>query len=1205
MQKKSLLPLLLWLVGCCAGTLLAQQTPFANAREQALAFVKSQPENLGLTTADVSQLRVTDVFVSDHNGVTHVWLQQEHQGIPVYNALFGLHVTPQGEVIHVGHRLEREVAKRVNTTLPSLTTHQAMRMAMSNLGFQDFDVPALRTRKTVKEVEYEGGAVSRAPIPVSAYYLPQPNGQLQLVWMVTIDQANTNDVWTLFVDAQTGAIVEKRNQVVSCNHSTPYVAPFLKESVPAASKNMDKNDNAPQTIENQQHTETKPPQSAIALPPVENPQGTYRVYALPLESPSHGQQTLVKTAGDTLASPYGWHDVNAQMGADYTYTRGNNVWAYVDTVGNNTAATEARSAPGGAELRFDFAHNRGAEPSINRNASVTNLFYVNNMIHDILYRYGFTEASGNYQVHNYGRGGRANDPVWAEALDGSGENNANFAPTADGGAGRMQMYLWATSANVVHVDAPVIIQGAYYGNVASGWGKPITDTPLTAEAIVATDGTGGADATKACTVPTNDLKGKIAFVDRGTCEFGLKALNVEKAGAVACIVCNFEDANVNMGAGAVGAQVTIPVLLMRRTECARLRQFAGSGLKITLVQPTNAGPARLDGSFDNGIILHEYTHGVSHRLTGGPTKSSLCLSNAEQMGEGWSDWVALALTTPAGSTPQQPRGMGTYVEREPVDGLGIRRYPYTTNQSVSQYTYETVGDDPTSVHAVGSVWAAMLWDLYWALIGKYGFDPNLNNTRSGNGRAIQLVMDGMKLQPCSPGFVDGRNAIIAADKINYGGADTCLISEVFARRGLGINASQGLANNAGDGVQNFDPIATCLKELKIKKETLTSTIEPGQDVAIRITLTNHKDSAVTNVTVTDPLPEGLTLANANQGGTATGSNVVWRIARLEKGATLVLNYTAKSDNKRGSIRLFRDEMEDNTADNWYTYDTRGNGSLLFEIQNTQVKTGKAAWSIEGKSNTINVVLESLNEIKIAGKRPYLRFWNRYNTESGFDGGLIEMKKAGDRAPWVSLNKETALRNGYARRLDYQTFVIPFLSGFSGNSNGWLQTYFDLSSYTNESAGLRFRYGTNGGDGSLVPDSPGWWLDDVEILDLFTYDTEVCATSSQGDRVCAKMPEGGVIVNPVGTSNTKSVAENALSMRVQPNPAHEVAFVSFPTTLKGDIRTSLLSTDGRLVQQTRHANESTVRVWLHDVPAGIYWLRVEHASGVGIQKLVIE
>ena len=94
-------------------------------------------------------------------------------------------------------------------------------------------------------------------------------------------------------------------------------------------------------------------------------------------------------------------------------------------------------------LDFDFPMTPDEHAQTYRDAATTNLFYMNNMIHDLMSHYGFDEASGNFQANNYGRGGVGGDYVRAEAADGNGTNNANFnPPTNDGGTPRMQMYLW-------------------------------------------------------------------------------------------------------------------------------------------------------------------------------------------------------------------------------------------------------------------------------------------------------------------------------------------------------------------------------------------------------------------------------------------------------------------------------------------------------------------------------------------------------------------------------------------------------------------------------------------------------------------------------------------------------------------------------------------------------------------------------------------
>jgi extracellular elastinolytic metalloproteinase len=82
------------------------------------------------------------------------------------------------------------------------------------------------------------------------------------------------------------------------------------------------------------------------------------------------------------------------------------------------------------------------ETGTNPDVAVQNLFYYCNLIHDHLYRFGFVESAGNFQMDNFGKGGAGNDAVNCEAQDGSGTNNANFSTPSDGSPGRMQMFLW-------------------------------------------------------------------------------------------------------------------------------------------------------------------------------------------------------------------------------------------------------------------------------------------------------------------------------------------------------------------------------------------------------------------------------------------------------------------------------------------------------------------------------------------------------------------------------------------------------------------------------------------------------------------------------------------------------------------------------------------------------------------------------------------
>ena len=118
-------------------------------------------------------------------------------------------------------------------------------------------------------------------------------------------------------------------------------------------------------------------------------------------------------------------------------TSGQNVIAYLDIDNDDTLENgEQPPLTNTAPDQFHYSVDFGQEPeatSDNRSAAVVNLFYQNNILHDVLAGHGFTQAFGNFE---------GDDPVLAEAQDGEGMNNANFATEVDGTSSRMQMYLW-------------------------------------------------------------------------------------------------------------------------------------------------------------------------------------------------------------------------------------------------------------------------------------------------------------------------------------------------------------------------------------------------------------------------------------------------------------------------------------------------------------------------------------------------------------------------------------------------------------------------------------------------------------------------------------------------------------------------------------------------------------------------------------------
>ncbi|KAJ2629819.1 hypothetical protein GGF44_004195, partial [Coemansia sp. RSA 1694] len=197
---------------------------------------------------------------------------------------------------------------------------------------------------------------------------------------------------------------------------------------------------------------------------------------------------------------------------------------------------------------------------------------------------------------------------------------------------------------------------------------------------------------------------------------------------------------------------------------------------------------RRDGDLEQDIVAHEFAHGISNRLTGGPANTD-CLNDGESggMGEGWSDAVANILRLKSTDSNSRDMVMGEYVY-----GQNIRNYAYSTSLSTNPTTYAYLGRaDYQEVHAVGEVWAEMLYEVMWALVDKNGISEDLlaHDLSKGNSLMLQILLDAMKLQLCNPTFLDARDAILQAEENLAGAKNKCALWAAFAKRGLGVNAS--------------------------------------------------------------------------------------------------------------------------------------------------------------------------------------------------------------------------------------------------------------------------------------------------------------------------------------------------------------------------------------------------------------------------------
>lgn len=595
----------------------ASGTPLQIAR----SYLSARGHELGLTASDLNNYVVKDQYTDADTGVTHIYLKQTYNGLEITNADLSINLTRDGRVINVGSTFVTGLTypSTPSDLTPAVSPVQAYQSLAGKLGYSFTSTPSVvnppvgRNQQTV----ISAGGVATANVPAKLQYVATENG-LQLVWNLVVPTVDREHWYDANVSSQNG---------------TPL---YVSDWVDAA---------------------------------------TYNVYGLPNDDPSKGARVTVINPQDAVASPYGWHDVNGLPGPDFFDTRGNNVFAQQDRdgVGATTGTPVVTSRPsGGPNLDFNYPINLTQQPQFYTDASVVNLFYFANIAHDVTFRYGFNEQSGNFQSNNYTKLGKPGDPVLAFAQSGDALavplNNAFFATPPDG-------------------FQPLMVMGTL-------------DTDL------------------------SDLNNG-----------------------------NFNTYN-----------------------------------------------PRRDASLVGGIVFHEFFHGVTNRLTGGANNvNALNALQSRAMGEGWSDYYYLFQTQSPLQTANTPVAVADYVNGpNPLfDAKGIRRFAYSYDMTINPLTFGDYNSGGGLVpnfeeHNAGEIWASALWDMQWNLINKYGYSTDLYNGKGGNNVAMQLVMDGLKLQPANPTFLNARDAILTADLIRNKGVNFDAIWSAFARRGFGYSADSDI-----------------------------------------------------------------------------------------------------------------------------------------------------------------------------------------------------------------------------------------------------------------------------------------------------------------------------------------------------------------------------------------------------------------------------
>ena len=377
-----LVVLMVSLMGFC-------QTPIEKIKN----YMNENRSKFQLQSQDISDLVIVNDFSSESTGIFNYHVKQRHMGIELLSSDSNFWIK-NGEVFNGGDEFISNIAQKINQTNPSLNVTDGFTKALASLKNTTI-IPFQIIENNGYSYKLSNGNLSENPISAKLIYFNTSDTNLRLAWDYEFYSQDFNHLWSLKVDAVDGKILEKKDLVISCNFN---------------SNHKNHNHNLNSDLFNK--TFIKNNSSQVAF----NPGTTqYRVIPFNYESPNHiERQLVVNPEFVTNASPKGWHDTNSLTGTvasmRYAITRGNNAWARNDFAGTNATTAPNGTSPTGTgtfpNLTFDFPYpGTGAVASSYINAANTNLFYMNNVMHDLWYQYGFNELNKNFQSNNYGRGG--------------------------------------------------------------------------------------------------------------------------------------------------------------------------------------------------------------------------------------------------------------------------------------------------------------------------------------------------------------------------------------------------------------------------------------------------------------------------------------------------------------------------------------------------------------------------------------------------------------------------------------------------------------------------------------------------------------------------------------------------------------------------------------------------------------------------------
>ncbi len=1075
------------------------------AREAAREHLRGYAPLYRLDPGDVDQAKVRAVHDTGR-GVIIVSFYQEVDGIEVFRDEMKMALDRNHDLVSISGYLTRPQARSRVFRLGAPAAIAAALQDLTEHGFHAHDLIRMGRRPAdgsferyllSPRVEADSGFVAPEPLRARRVWFRLADG-LEPAWQtdVAIGEADSTDtlIYGHVISAVDGAVLMRRDFTVSDSYTYRVWA--------------DPNDRIP----------FDGPQG---ISPSPHPTGT----------PNGFQPSFVPTHLVTLESgPISTGDPWLPPAA--TSTLGNNVDAYADIQSpDGFSGGDLRASTTSANT-FDRTYNTSIDPDNNttqRQAAVTQLFYVNNWLHDWFYDAGFDEAAGNAQTDNFGRGGLGNDSLKAEAQDYSGRNNANMSTPPDGTRPRMQMYIFdGASTTNVQVHAPASIAGNYAAGTAAFGPQDFT---LTANVVLVNDGAG--TTSDGCTVPfvnQAQVANRIALIDRGNCTFAVKAQNAEAEGAIGMIVANNTTGLVNMGGS--GA-ISIPSLSISLMD-GNLFKANQTGLNVTMSRTSLTDK---DGTIDNQIVAHEWGHYISNRLVG--NAFGLNTTMAGGLGEGWGDFHALMLTVrpedanaPAGANYNGAYPVASYAVSGPGNQayyFGIRRAPISTDPNINPLTFRHIengvalpttapfsfgqsGANNAQVHNTGEIWSNMLWECYASLL-RDTLPPTPRLTfAQAQQRMKDYLVAGYKMTPNSPTLLEARDAVLAAalanDPVDF---DACYAA--FARRGAGVGAvapDRFSSSNSGVVESFVTGGALTVTSITLTDDVKTDCFPDGEldnnEVgSLIVTVSNSGSTSLAattaTVTTTNPavsFPSGNTAPVPSFGpfestfvtvpvqvSGASGVDAADFTIEFTDPAFVVPSPIVATD----SFRINSEDLPGASAGD----DVESDNPVWFVDESPSIPTSHVFERIKlggldhrwlgpdaGEVTDLYLISPPLN-VAPTGTMS-LTFWHRFDFETSggifYDGGVLEVSNDGGSS-WVDIGSSiTTPGDGYNSVLATGGGnPLEGRSAFSGRNPGYPNLDFitvDLgTTYQGQTVQVRFRIGTD-----VFVSAPGWEIDDI-------------------------------------------------------------------------------------------------------------------------------